>query len=64
MKNKVNRVFVTSTSGVGEKPTCDTLKYRYGNEIDHPQSRIDNQTNKPNQITNKETKVSQIYTNS
>ena len=41
-KIKGKRVFVTTTSGGnGEKPTCDTLKYRYGNEIGHPQSRTE-----------------------
>ena len=39
-KIKGNRVFATTTSWVME-PTCDTLKYRYGNEIGHPQSRTE-----------------------
>jgi len=37
MKNRSNRVFATTTSWVMvKKPTRDILKYRYSNEIDHP----------------------------
>jgi len=56
--------------GNGEKPTCDTLKYWYGNEIGHPQSRTEKYRSivkhgkaiKQNQIRKQDTITSQIFT--
>ena len=43
IKIKGKRVFATTTSGVMvKKPTYDTLKCRYNNEIGYPQSRSEN----------------------